>query len=38
MGIDSLVGRAIKPFTVPFERYYYFDFLWKIAYSNKLKV
>lgn len=25
-----------RPFVVPFERYWYKDFLWKIAFSNRL--
>ena len=24
----------IKPFITPFERYYYKDFVWKVAFSN----
>ena len=26
----------IKAFTIPFERYYYKDFIWKVAFSNGL--
>ena len=29
--------RYNKPFTIPFERYYYHDFVWKVAFSNKIK-
>lgn len=25
-----------KPFSIPFERYYYKDFIWKVAFSNGL--
>lgn len=26
-----------RPFLVPFDRYHYKDFVWKIAFSNKIK-
>ena len=34
---DSTPVIRIKPFIPPFERYFYFDFLWKVAYSNCIR-
>ena len=27
-----------RPFIVPFDRYYYNDFVWKVGFSNKIKI
>lgn len=33
--MSMAVRTTIKKFTVPFETYYYRDFLWRVAYSNE---
>ena len=27
-----------KPFVPPFDRYYYHDFVWKVGFSNKIRI
>jgi len=33
--VQSMKNRP-KPFILPFDRYYYRDFIWKVAFSNGL--
>lgn len=36
-GREEMSVTRFKPFALPFERYHYFDFLWKVAFSNAIK-